>query len=196
MRTRGELERCLGVRLSELAADYSQPLFIPRRLIEPIKRGGPESALWKQFVPHADELDENLCREGLDDPIGDQRYTQGASLVHRYKNRALWMPTSACPVQCRYCFRKNELHGEVWPHSDFKRDLAYLVAHPEIEEVIFSGGDPFILSNNKLARLADSLAGIGRSSGCVFTPARPSFFPRGWNRAFWICWRHLLCGLP
>ena len=177
VRSFGELERCLEVRLSGPTADYPQPLFIPRRLIEPIKRGGPESALWKQFIPHSDELDMGLCKEGLDDPIGDQRYTVGASLIHRYKNRVLWMPTSVCPVQCRYCFRKNELHQEVWPHPDFKRDIAYLAAHPEIEEVIFSGGDPLILSNRKLIQLTDTLAGIRAVKRLRFHTRTPIVLP-------------------
>ena len=177
MRSHSELERCLGVRLPRPTPDYPQPLFIPRRLIEPIKRGGPDSPLWRQFVPSALELDEGLCREGLDDPIGDGRYARGASLIHRYKNRALWMPTAVCPVQCRYCFRKNELHQKTWPTLNFKRDLDYLAAHPEIEEVIFSGGDPLILSNRKLAQLTDALSGLAAIKRLRFHSRTPIILP-------------------
>ncbi len=177
VRSYSELERCLGLRLPRPATDYPQPLFIPRRLIEPIKRGGPDSALWRQFVPHADEFDEKLCSVGLDDPIGDQDFARGSSLVHRYKNRALWMPTSICPVQCRYCFRKNELHQKAWPSLDFKKDLTYLATHPEIEEVIFSGGDPLILSNRKLAQTTDALVGIQAIKRLRFHTRTPIVLP-------------------
>lgn len=125
--------------------DY--PLFIPMELAQRIKFHGIDSPLGKQFLPQGEE--NNL--HGLIDPIGDHARSPAAQLVHRYKNRLLFFPTSVCPVQCRYCFRKNELH-----HGDelFKQNLLgvreYLKQHPEVEEVIFSGGDPLMLSNEKL----------------------------------------------
>lgn len=123
------------------------PIFIPRKLALKIKNGGTHSALWKQYVPTENENDN----EGLLDPIGDLNHYKSAQLIHRYDNRVLFTPTTACPVVCRYCFRKNELYAdEELFQADFKSTLAYLNAHPEINELIFSGGDPFILSDEKI----------------------------------------------
>ncbi len=135
---------------------YTQPILIPRPLAQKIKEKGPHSALWKQFVPHQDEH----CPDGLEDPISDQAYARTNQLIHRYKNRVLWMPTTACPVQCRYCFRKNELHQNPWIRPDLEKSLAYIAANPDIEEVILTGGDPFILSSDKITQLTVSLKEI------------------------------------
>ena len=109
---------------------------------------GPDSALWKQFLP---SIEENSDLGRLD-PIGDKIHAKNNQLIHRYENRVLFTPTTVCPVLCRYCFRKNELSekDEIF-NQNFLEAIAYLKANPEINEVIFTGGDPFILSNDKLA---------------------------------------------
>ena len=133
-----------------------QPIFIPRWLAQRIKDKGPLSPLGKQFIPQKDEL----SFQGLEDPIDDRSYARTPQLIHRYPNRALWMPTKVCPIQCRYCFRKNELHENSWIHPDEEKSLAYLKNHPEIEEIILTGGDPLILSNSKLRQLTNRLGEI------------------------------------
>ena len=124
------------------------PLFIPRIFASKISEAGPDSPLWKQFLPNEDE---NLST-GLLDPIGDVIHAKGNQLIHRYQNRVLFTPTTICPVLCRYCFRKNELaeKNEIFDQK-FQNALTYLRENPEINEVIFTGGDPLILSNDKLA---------------------------------------------
>jgi lysine 2,3-aminomutase len=136
-----------------IEANY--PLLIPRELAHAIKQQGPEGVLARQFLPHADELSEN----GLIDPIGDASYSKTSQLIHRYDNRALLIPTTVCPVHCRYCFRKNELQSDMFS-NDVEATLNYLSAHPEIEEVIFTGGDPLMLSDEKLANWLTLLSAI------------------------------------
>lgn len=127
--------------------ETNYPIFIPLELAERIKVIGLDSALAKQFLPHADENNKG----GLVDPIGDHAHSPAKQVVHRYHNRMLFFPTSVCPVQCRYCFRKNELHhGDELFRPDFAGVRSYLTQHPEVEEIIFSGGDPLMLSNEKL----------------------------------------------
>lgn len=124
------------------------PIFIPRVFASKIIEAGEDSPLWKQFLPHDNE---NL-ELGLLDPIGDVVHAKGNQLIHRYQNRVLFTPTTTCPVLCRYCFRKNELteKNEIFDQK-FQEALLYLKENPEINEVIFTGGDPLILSNEKLA---------------------------------------------
>lgn len=126
------------------------PVFIPRRLAEKIYQGGPSSALWKQFVPHALENKNN----GMIDPIGDHEYSKPGRIVHRYKNRLLFFPTPVCPINCRYCFRKNELaNPDELFEGRLKETVSYLYDNPEVNEVILSGGDPLILNDEKLENI-------------------------------------------
>ncbi len=127
---------------------YDYPIFIPQDLAAKIKKQGLTGPLAKQFLPQEEEAQTG---QGLKDPIGDHQHSPTSRLVHRYHNRALLFPTDHCPVQCRYCFRKNELHQNDPLFQGIKRPIGdYLMAHPEIDEIIFSGGDPLILSNQKL----------------------------------------------
>src|SRR5690606_10697947 len=73
------------------------PIFIPQHFASKIKHS---KALQKEFLPNTDEKQLN----GLMDPIGDEVYSQGGQLIHRYKNRLLFAPTTKCPINCRYCF--------------------------------------------------------------------------------------------
>ncbi|MFZ4713460.1 MAG: KamA family radical SAM protein [Bacteriovoracaceae bacterium] len=147
MRSAFKNSLALEVFLNQKIAQTSFPLFVPHKLAKKIKNLGPMSALWKQFIPS--HLENNSS--GLIDPIGDQKHSQGSQIIHRYQNRVLFMPTSVCPVMCRYCFRKNELTENLdFLTPDFEKTLQYLNSHTEINEVIFSGGDPFILTDEKL----------------------------------------------
>lgn len=143
-----ELEKFLDKPLAHLK---HYRLFIPRSFAKRIKEAGMDSALAKQFLPSSVEENAFFQKNGLYDPIGDKAHAKGGQLVHRYKNRALFTPTTKCPINCRYCFRKNELNDtdEIFK-PDFDKTLEYLLAHPEINEIIFSGGDPLFLSNKKI----------------------------------------------
>ena len=163
--------------------DFSRceyPILLPLPLAEKIRRGGEHSPLWLQFVPRPEESSP----EGLFDPIGDHRHGVGGQLVHRYKNRALFFPTTRCPVLCRYCFRKNELAR---PDEMFTADLLqtvdYLKQHSEIEEIIFSGGDPFILSNQRLSRYLSVFAEIPSLKYLRFHTRTPVVLPERFEDA-------------
>lgn len=137
------MKKCESISLQINVTDFSEKItpFISAKL--------SSVAIARQFL--YSDLEEQNVLVGKRDPIGDERHAKGGQIIHRYKNRALWAVTQACPVHCRYCFRRNELAG---PNSLFKIDreqtLNYLKSRPEIEEVILTGGDPLILSNEKL----------------------------------------------
>lgn len=139
--------------------DFHSPYtsFIPLDFAHKIKNSGVNSPLWKQFIPDQDEL----ASDGKIDPIGDIKHSKENGIIHRYKNRLLYTPTANCPIICRYCFRKNELSED---NDIFKRNLgelkSYLSLHPEVEEVILTGGDPLILSNQKLEKIFEALSEI------------------------------------
>ncbi|MAX66003.1 MAG: KamA family radical SAM protein [Bacteriovoracaceae bacterium] len=129
--------------------------FIPKHFAQKIKLQGPRSPLWQQFIPKQLERQDL----GVQDPIGDKKNAKGHGIIHRYKSRILFTPTSVCPIICRYCFRKNELSNN---DSIFKQNLEelsrYLDNHPEVNEVILTGGDPLILTTPKLKTITKVLA--------------------------------------
>ncbi len=131
------------------------PLLVTHKFAEMIKLQGRDGVLARQFVSN---LKEN-SQFGEMDPIGDITHQKTSQLIHRYHNRALLIPTTRCPVNCRYCFRKNELQDDVFS-QDQQASLDYLSLHTEIEEVIFTGGDPLILSDDKISFWLNALAQI------------------------------------
>lgn len=169
-RSSHELQSYLGWELPELS---KYPLLVPQKLAAHLKQLGPTSPLAKQFLPNERELDD----DGLVDPIGDQVHAQSKQLIHRYHNRALLIPTTVCPVNCRYCFRKNELTGSEVFAQDQSMTLNYLAAHPEIEEVIFTGGDPLVLSDEKLSHWLAKLATIDHIRFIRFHSRVPVILP-------------------
>jgi lysine 2,3-aminomutase len=151
------------------------PLFIPKAFAQKIKDYGIDSPLGRQFLPHLDE-ERNL--KGLYDPIGDKIHSKGNQLIHRYHNRVLFTPTTICPVLCRYCFRKNELaeKDEVF-NQNFSEAKNYLKANPAINEIIFTGGDPLILSNEKLAHFIQDFSEIKSLKYIRFHSRTPVIIP-------------------
>ncbi len=126
-----------------------------------IDRDDPFDPIARQFVPTESEL--VVTPEERGDPIGDAAHSPVPGIVHRHKDRVLFKLVHACPVYCRFCFRR-EMVG---PDSEtamlpetFADAVAYIRAHPEIWEVILTGGDPFVLSPRRIAEVSARLAAI------------------------------------
>jgi len=153
-------------------------VFIPLELAYKIKIAGKNSILWKQFIPDVKMEEGHFQEVGLTDPIGDHNHNKAPQLVHRYKNRVLFFPTTKCPVICRYCFRKNELSNpdELFDVA-FKETLSYLANHKEVNEVIFSGGDPLILGDQKISNYLKELSQIPHIKYIRFHTRTPIVMP-------------------
>ena len=121
----------------------------------------PNDPIARQFLPSLEEL--NTLPQELADPIGDSAHSPVAGIVHRHPDRVLFKAVAACPVYCRFCFRRESIGpakaNALSPH-DFEAALAYIAAHPQIWEVILTGGDPFILSPRRVAEISQRLAAI------------------------------------
>ncbi|QFU18098.1 lysine-2,3-aminomutase-like protein [Microvirga thermotolerans] len=128
------------------------------RLIAP---DDPEDPIARQFVPDAAEL--AATPEEREDPIGDLAHSPVEGIVHRYLDRVLLKAVHVCPVYCRFCFRREMVGpqglGTLAPEA-LDRAFAYIAAHPEIWEVILTGGDPLVLSARRLAELMRRLSAI------------------------------------
>lgn len=126
-------------------------------LIDP---ADPEDPIGLQFLPDARELD--LRQEELADPIGDDAHSPVKGVVHRHPDRVLLKPLHVCPVYCRFCFRRESVGpgGESLTADELAAALTYIEDHPEIWEVILTGGDPLMLSPRRIAELVKALAAI------------------------------------
>ena len=126
-------------------------------LIDP---ADPADPIARQFVPTARELE--AAPQERADPIGDAAHSPVEGVVHRYPDRALLKLVHACPVYCRFCFRREMVGpgGDALTGDRLEAALAYLAAHPEIWEVIMTGGDPLILSPRRIRAVTARLAAI------------------------------------
>ncbi len=126
-----------------------------------IDRSDPADPIALQFVPTSAELD--VLTEELPDPIGDKAHEPVEGIVHRYPDRVLLKIVSVCPVYCRFCFRREmvgpDKDGNLTP-AELENALAYVRTHPEIREVILTGGDPFMLSTRRAEALTRALETI------------------------------------
>lgn len=98
----------------------------------------------------------------LRDPLAEDRHMPVPHLVHRYPDRALLLANNICSMYCRFCTRKRYTgeDNEAISRADFERVLAYLRAHPEVRDVLVSGGDPFVLGDGRLEEIAAGLRSV------------------------------------
>ncbi len=145
--------------LQEVAARYA--VAVTPSVAALIDRADPSDPIARQFLPDAAELDR--APEEDADPIGDDTHSPVEGVVHRYPDRVLLKLTHVCAVYCRFCFRRERV-GPGKPNglspAALARALDYVRAHPEIWEVILTGGDPLVLSPRRLRTVMKELAAI------------------------------------
>ncbi len=131
-------------------------------MVELIEAGNPDDPIARQFVPNARELIETPGERA--DPIGDRVHEKVPGLIHRYPDRVLLKLTHACPVYCRFCFRREMVGpgGDTMLGGALDRAIAYIAAHWSVREVILTGGDPLMLSPRRIADVTARLAAIPR----------------------------------
>lgn len=142
-----------------------------------IDRDDPQCPIHRQAIPRLDELEDV---PGLvSDPLRDLEHEPVGRVTHRYPNRALFHVTPACSMYCRYCFRKsllNELQTDLFG-GRLHEALQYFREHSEIEEVIFSGGDPFLVGDAALSAFRAELEAIPHLKRIRFHTRVPVTFP-------------------
>lgn len=120
----------------------------------------PNCPIRRQCIPLAREAQE--VPGDLRDPLGEEAHEVAPHLVQRYPDRALLLATDRCSVYCRFCTRSRMVGhgGGTRSLAALEPALAYLRSHPEVQEVIISGGDPLVMANERIGLLLERVAEI------------------------------------
>ena len=120
----------------------------------------PSCPIRLQSVPTMGEL--TIAPADLEDPLAEERDMPVPGITHRYPDRVLFYTTHNCPVYCRHCTRKRKVSDPTSAAAkrQIEESLAYIAAHPEIRDVVISGGDPLSLSDERLDYILGRLRAI------------------------------------
>jgi lysine 2,3-aminomutase len=142
------------------AVDAGFPLSITPYYLGLVDPRDPSCPIRRQCVPVADEARE--VAGDLRDPLGEEAHEVAPGLVQRYPDRALLLATDRCGVYCRFCTRSRMVGdgGGTISEARLETALAHLRAHAEIRDVIVSGGDPLVMSTDRLVALLEKVRAI------------------------------------
>ncbi|MGD0536113.1 MAG: KamA family radical SAM protein [Verrucomicrobiota bacterium] len=144
-------------------------------LIDPADEHCP---IRRQVIPRLEET--TVAAWEMSDPCGEDSHSPVPGLVHRYPDRVLFLVTDRCAAYCRYCTRSRLVSNATGYdfHPEFDRQIDYIARHPEVRDVLLSGGDPFLLSDEKLEDLLSRLRAIPHVEFLRIGTRIPVFLPQ------------------
>jgi lysine 2,3-aminomutase len=144
-------------------------------LIDPADENCP--IRW-QVVPRLEET--HTAPWEMSDPCGEDSHSPVPGLVHRYPDRVLFLVTDRCAAYCRYCTRSRLVSNAAGYdfHPQFDRQIEYIRQHPEVRDVLLSGGDPLLLSDERLENLLSRLRAIPHVEFLRIGTRIPIFLPQ------------------
>lgn len=114
--------------------------------------------MWTQYVPTVQELE---VVDGVIDSLDEDADSPVPNITHRYPDRVLFLVSPVCATYCRFCTRRRKVGDpEKIPLNQYDSAFAYIRAHPEVRDVILSGGDPMMLSDRRLEYIFQKLREI------------------------------------
>ncbi len=118
----------------------------------------PGDAMWNQYVPTMQELD---VVDGVVDSLDEDGDSPVPNITHRYPDRVLFLVSPVCASYCRFCTRRRKVgDAEKIPLNQYDSAFDYIASHPEVRDVILSGGDPMMLSDRRLEYIFQRLRAI------------------------------------
>ncbi len=143
-----------------------------------IDREDPNCPVRRQVIPRGGEM--HTAPEEMLDPVGEENTKPVDGIVHRYPDRVLFLVTDRCAAYCRYCTRSRLVSNaqDYNFHPEFESGLQYIRDHPEIRDVLLSGGDPLLLSDRKLDYLLGELRKIPHLEFIRIGSRIPVFLPQ------------------
>ena len=132
----------------------------------------------KQVIPHIEET--IISKEEMFDPLGEKKTEPIKDIFHRYPDRVLFLVTNVCASYCRYCTRSRFISANQKRcfQLDFESVLSYIKQHVEIRDVLVSGGDPLLLSDNKLEYIISCLRAVKHVEIIRIGSRAPVFLPQ------------------
>jgi lysine 2,3-aminomutase len=182
LRERGIDPHSAGV--DDVSEPVVLPIRIPRYYLDLIDWSDPADPLRRQVLPTTDE--RVVLPDDLRDPIGDDAHRPVPGIVHRYPDRVLFLVTATCAVHCRFCFRREFIGKPIRTlrPEQFDGAIDYVSSHPEVWEVILSGGDPLVFPDAYLATVFDRLRSIPHVRIIRVHTRTPAIFPDRLSGAF------------
>jgi lysine 2,3-aminomutase len=148
-------EREIDVAALQPAFDNFQMRITPAALDQIQEPGDP---MWNQYVPTTQELD---IVDGVIDSLDEDGDSPVPNITHRYPDRVLFLVSPVCASYCRFCTRRRKVGDpDKIPLNQYDSAFEYIAAHPEIRDVILSGGDPMMLSDRRLEYIFQRLRAI------------------------------------
>ena len=139
------------------------------------ERSGP--ALLKQILPDERELEDE--EDTLEDPLAEDAMSPVPNLTHRYPDRVLFLVCHQCAFYCRYCTRKRKVsNAERISRKNLQQGIDYIAAHPEVRDVILSGGDPLMLKDEELLDVVAKVRAIPHVEIIRIGTRMPSALPQ------------------
>lgn len=144
-------------------------------LIDPADEHCP---IRRQIIPRLQET--HTASWEMTDPCGEDSHSPVPGLVHRYPDRVLFLVTDRCAAYCRYCTRSRMVSNATGYdfHPEYDRQIEYIRRHPEVRDVLLSGGDPLLLSDEKLEALLSRLRAIPHVEFLRLGTRIPLFLPQ------------------
>lgn len=144
-------------------------------LIDPTDENCP---IRRQVIPRIEET--NTAPWEMSDPCGEDSHSPVPGLVHRYPDRVLFLVTDRCAAYCRYCTRSRLVSNAAGYdfHPEFDKQIAYIEQHREVRDVLLSGGDPLLFSDEKLEYLLGRLRAIKHVEFLRIGTRIPIFLPQ------------------
>jgi lysine 2,3-aminomutase len=151
-----------GITISDKTIEAAKqfPLSITPYYFSLIQEFSYDDPVFSQCIPSEKELDNPSFLS--DDPLAEEHDTVVDNLVHRYNDRALLISTSQCAMYCRHCTRKRVAGSKDFclSNNQLENIVKYLKNHPEIKDVIVSGGDPLTMSTPKIEKILYNLRSV------------------------------------
>jgi len=162
--------------LKQLKSDSQFKMLVPLSYAKKMKKRDWGDPLLRQVLPLEQE---DILTEGFGaDPVGDLNAEISSGLLQKYQGRVLLVTTGACPVHCRYCFRREFPYSQSNPDKkQWQTTLSNIEKDKSINEVILSGGDPLMLSDKRLSYMCDDLSQIQHIKTIRFHSRVPVFLP-------------------
>lgn len=157
------------------ADDASLPFSVTPYFVS-LMNGKTDCPIFLQVISHQQELRDDPIE--MRDPLGEESRKQAPHLVHRYPDRVLFLATDRCASYCRFCMRKRWVgQGPTPMREQHEEAFLYIEKNHQIKEIIFSGGDPLLLSNERLNELMSRAFSIKHIDVVRFHSRMLSFAP-------------------